>query len=63
MSPNNSIVLENDRCDHLYLIIAALLSNTDLKTEFNELVQLMDCSIDLPESLDDCLLVTEVLIL
>lgn len=61
MSPNNSIVLENDRCDHLNLIVAALISNTDLKTEFHELIQLVHCSIDLPEPLDDCLLVTEVL--
>lgn len=60
MSPNNSIVLENDLCDHLYLIVAALLSNTDLKKEFHEHIQLFHCSIGLPEPLDDCLLVTEV---
>lgn len=60
MSPNNSIVLENDSCDHLYLLVAALLSNTQLKTEFHEHIQLLHCSIDLPEPLDDS---TEVLLL
>lgn len=65
MSPNNSIVLENDSCDHLYLIIAALLSNSDLKTEFHEHIKLCHCSIDQkPETLDDdCKLLTEVFLI
>lgn len=41
MSPNNSILLESDKCDHLYLLLAAILSDDNLKTEFREHVQLL----------------------
>lgn len=34
MSTNNSIVLENDKCDHILLCMAAVLSSEDLKNEF-----------------------------
>lgn len=35
MSPTNgSIVLENDKCDHLLLVFAAIMSDAELKEEF-----------------------------
>lgn len=36
MSPTNgSIVLENDKCDHLLLVFAAIMSDVELKEEFS----------------------------
>lgn len=40
MSPNNSIVLENDKCDHILLTMAAILSDQKLRDEFRDFVSM-----------------------
>lgn len=61
MSPNNSVVLESDKCEHIFITIAAILSNTELKVEFSKHIELFhDMFKPADESLDDCMMITEV---
>lgn len=41
MSPNNSIVLENEKCDHILITIAAIMSNAKLIDEFRAHLKLV----------------------
>lgn len=41
MSPNNFTLLDSDKCDHLFILIAAILSNENLKDEFKQHIELL----------------------
>lgn len=41
MSPNNSIIMETDKCEHIFVTMAAIISNIELKVEFSKHIELM----------------------
>lgn len=61
MSPNNFVLLDSDKCDHLYLLVAAILSNENLKKEFKLHIELLGDMYDTTNEsiLEENFLITE----